>query len=104
MDLNELARDQVPARPPVRSPRPVLPEQRRLPDHERMQEETHLARLVRFAAIPLALLAQWASTTTVNAGSIDHAQAAIFFSAVFMREQCLVGRAPKRAIRLESKV
>ena len=44
-----------------------------------MQQETHLARLVRCTAIPLTLLAQWTGTTTANAGAIHHSQAAIRF-------------------------
>jgi hypothetical protein len=62
-----------------------------------------LARLGRRTAIPLTLLAQWTRTTTANAGAIHHAQAAISFSAVLMRQQLLGSRAPQRAIGLESK-
>jgi hypothetical protein len=43
-------------------------------------------------------------TTTADAGSIHDAQAPVSFSAVFMRGQFLVCRAPKRSIRLESKI
>ena len=68
-----------------------------------MQQPTSLARLCRRTAIPLTLLAQRTGTTTVNAGAIHHAQAAIGFSAVFMREQLLGSLATQRPIGLESK-
>src|SRR5207302_6449842 len=69
-----------------------------------MQQPTSLARLCRRTAIPLTLLAQRTGTTAVNAGAIRHAQAAIGFSALLMREQLLVSGATQRAIGLESKV
>jgi hypothetical protein len=59
-------------------------------------------RLARFAPLPLALLAQRAGAATANAGGIHHAQASISFSAVFVRNQLLVSRAPKRPIELAS--
>ena len=61
-------------------------------------------RLARFAPLPLALLAQRAGAATAHAGGIHHAQASISFSAVFVRNQLLVSRAPKRPIELASKV
>src|SRR5437868_2137029 len=69
-----------------------------------MQQHTDLARLCRRTAIPLTLLAQRTGTTTVNAGNIHHAQAAIGFSALLMREQLLGSLATQRPIGLESKV
>ena len=48
------------------------------------------------------LLAQRAGAATANAGGIHHAQASISFSAVFVRNQLLVSRAPKRPIELAS--
>src|SRR2546421_8526213 len=69
-----------------------------------MQQHAHLARLCSGVALPLTLVAQGTRTTTAKAGSIPHAQAPIGFSAVFMREQCLVGRTEYPAIRLERKV
>src|SRR5260370_12761011 len=69
-----------------------------------MEQDAHLARLARFAPLPLALLAQRAGAATANAGGIHHAQASISFSAVFVRNQLLVSRAPKRPIELASKV
>ncbi len=80
------------------------PEQRGSTNRERMQEHADLARLCRRAAIPLTLLAQPTGPTTANAGSLHHAQAAIGFSAVFMREQVLGSRAAQRPIGLQSKV
>jgi hypothetical protein len=86
------------------SPAPVAPEQGRRADDERMQEHAHLTRLRGSAAIPLALLTQGTRTTTEDASPIHHAQAAIGFSALLMREQLLVSRATQRPIGLESKV
>jgi hypothetical protein len=69
-----------------------------------MQQHADLARLCGGAAIPLALLTEWTGAATLDAGPIDHAQAPIGFSAVFMRSQFLVCWAPKRSIGLERKV
>jgi hypothetical protein len=69
-----------------------------------MQQETHLARLVRCTAIALTRLSQWTGTTTANAGAIHHAQAAIRFPALLMRKQLLGSLAPQCPIGLESKV
>jgi hypothetical protein len=69
-----------------------------------MQEQTDLAWLRGFAALPLALLAQRTGTTTADAGPIHHAQASISFSSLFMREKFLVNGASQRPIRLESEV
>src|SRR5579884_1755574 len=69
-----------------------------------MQQHTDLARLCRRTAIPLTLLAQRTGTTTVNAGTIHHTQAAIGFSALLMRAQLLIGGATQCPIWLERKV
>jgi hypothetical protein len=95
---------QLHARTPMTSTAPVMPEEWFIPDSERMQENTHLARLFGGVAIPLALLPQRAGTTTAKAGAIRHAQAPIGFSAVLMREQRLFSGTPQRSIRLERKV
>jgi hypothetical protein len=50
------------------------------------------------------LLAQRAGAATANAGGIHRAQASISFSAVFVRNQLLVNRTPRRPIELASKV
>jgi hypothetical protein len=89
---------------PMGSAAPIAPEQRSSPNRERVQEHAHLARLDRGTAIPLALLAQSTGTATADAGSIDHTQAAVNFSAPLVREQLLVGGATQRAIRLESEI
>lgn len=83
---------------------PVLPEERRCCDREGMQQNTDLARFCSGSAIPLALLAQATGPTTANAGSIDHAQAAISFPTVFMGDQFLLGGATQCPIGLERKV
>src|SRR5437667_12217584 len=71
---------------------------------ERMQQHADLARLCRRTAIPLTLLAQRTRTTAANASGIHHAQAAVGFSALLMREQLLGSLATQRPIGLESKV
>lgn len=83
---------------------PVTPEEGRTANGERVEQHTHLASFARGLAIPLTLLAQRTRTTTVDAGSIDHPQASIGFSALLMRDQLLVGGAPQCPIGLESKV
>jgi hypothetical protein len=69
-----------------------------------MEKNAHLAGLACLAPIPLALLTERTGTAPVNAGSVHDTQASIGFSAVLMEGQCLVCWAPKRSIRLESKV
>jgi hypothetical protein len=69
-----------------------------------MQQHADLTRLLGGAALPLALLAQPTGATTADAGSIDHAQASVSFSALFMRDQLLRSGATQRAIGLEGKV
>ncbi len=86
------------------SPAPVPPEKRLGTDTQWVQQHADLARLLGGAALPLALLAQRTGTTTADAGSIHDAQASIGFSALLMRDQLLISRAPQRPIRLESKV
>jgi hypothetical protein len=73
-------------------------------DAKRMQQPASLARFRGIAAQPLALLPQSTGTTTADASSIHDAQTPISFSAVFMRGQFLVCRAPKRSIGLEGKI
>ena len=92
------------AGPPMVSPTPIAPEERGRTHLERMQQHAHLAWLCRRTAIPLTLLAQGTGTTTANAGAIHHAQTAIGFSALLMREQLLVGGATQRPIGSENKV
>jgi len=86
------------------SPAPVPPEKRLRTDGQWMQQPTSLAWFLGGAALPLALRAQRTGAATADAGPIHDAQAAIGFSAVFMREKLLVSGALQRPIRLESEV
>ena len=104
MDLNSLVTQQLHACPPIRPATPVMPSKRLRTDTQRMQQHAHLARLLSCAPLPLALLTQRTGTTTADAGTIHDAQAAIGFSALFMREKLLVSRATQCPIGLESKV
>ena len=88
----------------VDSTTPVLPEERRIPNDKRMEQDAHLARLARFAPLPLALLAQRAGAAIANAGRIHHAQAAIGLSTSLLEVKRLPCWAPKRPVRLERKV
>src|SRR5581483_323772 len=85
LDFQMLAM-QTEARSPLVPSVPVPPKKRSRSHRKRMEQHTHLARFVRGAAIPLAFLAQQTWTASTNAGPIDHAQTAIGFSAVFMRQ------------------
>jgi hypothetical protein len=91
-------------RAPMLSPAPIAPEERRGTHLERMQQHADLAWFCRRTAIPLTRLSQRTSTTTAKAGAIDHAQAAIGFCALLMREQLLGSLATQCPIGLESKV
>ena len=95
---------QLPARTPMHSPTPIVPQQGRRADDKRMKKHADLARLLGSRAIPLALLAQRTGAATANAGSIHDTQASIGFSALLMCEKFLVSRASKRSIGLERKV
>ena len=88
----------------VFSATPILPKKRLLPDCERMQKETDLARLRGLAAIPLALLAQRTGTTTANTGRIDHTQAPIGLATPLMGVKRLSSRTAQCPIGLERKV
>ncbi len=89
---------------PLVSSVPVSPEQRSGADRQGMKQDAHLARFGRGAPVPLALLTQRTRTATANAGPIDHAQAPISFSAVFMRQERAPCRTPQGSIRLEGKI
>jgi hypothetical protein len=102
--LQALVAHQPHAGTPMCSAAPIAPEERGRTHLERMQQHAHLARLSCRAAIPLTLLAQLAGTTAADAGAIHHAQAAIGFAALLMREQGLVSRTAQRPIGLEGKV
>jgi len=99
VDLDALARDELHARPPMNSSTPVTPEKRFTPDGERMQQDAHLARLLRGASLPLALRTFRAGATIANAGGIDHTEAAIRFSTSFMGDQHVACWTAQRPIR-----
>jgi len=90
--------------PPLVSPIPVSPQQRSRSHWQGMEQDTDLARFACFAPAPLALLPQRTRTAIANAGRIDHAQTAIAFSPLLMRDQDVACRTPKGPIRLEGKV
>lgn len=90
--------------PPLMASGPVPPEQRGRAYRQGMEEHTDLAWFGCGVSTPLALLAQRTGTATANAGTIDHAQAPIGFSAVLMWEERAPSRATQRPIRLEGKV
>jgi hypothetical protein len=104
LHLHPLVTQKLQTRAPMNSATPVSPEERLSSDAEGMQKHTHLARLFGGAAIPLALLAQRAGPTTVNARRIDDAQTAIDLSTSLLEVKRLPCRAPKRPVRLERKV
>jgi hypothetical protein len=102
--LNALMAQELDARTPVEPTAPVVPEQGSRTDDKWMQEYTHLTRLACFAAIPLTPLPQGAGAAMAEAGCIDHAQAAISFSAMFLDTKRLPGWTAQRPIWLEQKV
>ena len=57
LDLYALVAEQMDAGASVNPATPVLPEERSRTNRHRMEQDAHLARLYRCAAIPLALLA-----------------------------------------------
>jgi hypothetical protein len=95
---------EVQTRSPLVSSLPVPPEERSRSHRQGMEQDAHLARFGRCAAVPLALLAQGTRTTGANAGSRDHPQTAISFSTVFLRGQCVACGTLERSIGLERKV
>jgi hypothetical protein len=99
LNLQTLTAHNLNAGPTIQPPTPIPPEDRCRPDGEGMQEDAHLARLDRGAPIPLTLLAQRTGTATVDAGSIDHAQTPIGFSASLLQNQRLSSRTTQRPIR-----
>lgn len=83
---------------------PILPEHRGLYNTERMQQQTHPARLRRHLPVPLTLLAHLTAATVSNPGGEEHPQRTIRFAALLGRTQRLARRAAERAICLWSKV
>jgi hypothetical protein len=69
-----------------------------------MEQDAHLTRFGRGAAVALALVAQGTRTAVTNAGARDDPQAAITLSTSFMRDQDTACRTPQSSIRLKGKV
>src|SRR5579863_168700 len=101
--LNALVAHELHAGTPMDSAAPIAPEERGSAHLERVQQHADLARLGSGTAIPLTLLTQLTGTAAADAGSIDHTQTPVGFSALLMGEQGLGSRAAQRAIGLESK-
>jgi hypothetical protein len=85
----------------MQPPVPVTPEEGSRADDQRMQQDTHLARLLGGVALPLALLAQRTRATTANAGRIDHTQTPISLSPPLLGVKLLRCWAAQRSIWLE---
>jgi hypothetical protein len=104
LHVNSLNAHELHAFPSMPPSTPVTPEERLTPDDKWMQQDADLARLVRFAAIPLTLLTQWARAATAHAGRIHHTQAPISFSTPLLGNQLLPCWAAQRPIGLERKI
>jgi hypothetical protein len=104
LDHHLLMAQKLDAGPAMLSAAPIPPEERRGTNGQRMEEHADLARLLCGMSLPLTLLAQRTGPTPADAGSIHHAQAAIGFSALLMRDQRAPSRAPQSPIRLEREV
>jgi hypothetical protein len=89
---------------PVDPTTPVPPKQRKRTNSQWMQEDAHLARLFGGAALPLALLAQWAGAAMANAGRIHDPQAAIDLSATLVGRERLPCWTAEHPIRLEREI
>src|SRR5690348_1630323 len=87
LDLHPLVTKQVDTGTPMTPSIPVTPEDWSRTDHHWMQQHADLTWLRGGPAIPLALFTQGAGATTADTGRVQHAQAAISFSAPFMGRQ-----------------
>ncbi len=103
LDLQTLA-VQAQAGSPLVPPAPISPEERSRSHCQGMKQDAHLAWFACRAAVPLALLTCGTRAASANAGPIHDAQAAIGFSAMLMRQECIPSGAAQRPIRLEGKV
>jgi hypothetical protein len=92
------------AGPSMLSPIPVMPEEGRATNEERVEQHAHLTRFGSCFTIPLTLLAQRAGAATMDAGGIHHTQAAIGFLAPLIDTKRLPSRTAQRPIWLEGKV
>jgi len=88
----------------MRSPAPILPEQWRGTDPQRMEQETDPARLRGGFPVPLTLHAQRAAATIDDPGAVEHTQAAIGFAALFSGVQRLASRTVQHSVGLEGEV
>jgi hypothetical protein len=102
--LDALVSHELDTGAPMLSPAPIPPEERRIPNHERMQEHTHLARLFGGAALPLTLLTQRTGATTANARRIHDTQTPIGLSAALLGRKRWPCWTPERPVGLERKV
>lgn len=84
LDLDTLMPKELNTCAPMDPSTPIMPEERLTPHDEGMQQHADLARLCRGTSIPLTLFTERTRPTTVNAGTIHHAQAPISFSALLM--------------------
>jgi len=104
MDLHLLVAEKLDAGSPMNPSTPVVPSDRLWPDGQWMQQHAHLAWLLGFAPIPLALLAEWAGAATANAGGIDQPQTPIGLSTPLLGNQGASCWTPERPIGLEREV
>jgi|SRR5579883_337461 len=91
-------------RPSMNSSTPAIPEERRILNRGRMQQDAHPERLSRVAPIPLTLRTFRTRAAIANAGAIDDPQTTIDFSLWLMGNQHLTCRTSQRPIGLERKV
>ena len=102
--FDALVSHELPTGAPMLSAAPIAPEQRCGTHPERMQQDTHLARLRGRVAIPLTLLAQRTRAAVANAGRIHHAQTAIGLATPLLRLKRLSSRTAEGSIWLERKI
>src|SRR5712691_4314048 len=98
--LDALVSHELHAGAPVRSPAPIVPEQRRGTNLERMQQDTDATRLRGCFPVPLTLLAQRGAATIAYSGAVEHAQTAIGFAALLGWAQRLASRAGQHPVGL----
>ena len=87
LDLQALTCEQLHARPTMKPPAPISPEEGSRTDEEWMQHDTHPTRLGGGCAMPLTLFAQETGAATAHARCIDHTQAPVGFSAPLLRNK-----------------
>ncbi len=102
--LDALVSHELHAGAPVRSPAPIVPEQRRGTNPQRMQQDTDATRLRSCFPMPLTLLAQRAAATIAYSGAVEHAQTAIGFTALLGWAQRLASRTGQRPVALVGEI